>query len=259
MSDILKITLIQTVIVWEDVEKNLSIYTKKIDKIGESTDIIVLPEMFATGFSMNPQNLAEKPDGPIFSWIKKTAAQKSAAVLGSVIVEENNRYYNRLYWVQPDGHFEKYDKRHLFSLAGEEKHYTCGMSKLIVNYRDWRIRPLICYDLRFPVWSRNQNDYDLLIYIANWPELRNHAWKSLLRARAIENQSYTVGLNRVGKDGNGVEHSGDSVLLDFNGIEMSELQPFQEIVATFSISLSKLNENKAKFAFWQDADNFEIT
>jgi predicted amidohydrolase len=258
MPENIKITLVQSDIVWEDIDKNLENYTRKISNIAESTDIIVLPEMFASGFSMNPQKFAEKPGGTIFSWMKKTAAEKSAAILGSIITFEDNKYYNRLIWIQPDGQFLHYDKRHLFSFAGEDKHYTGGTSKLIVNYKGWRIRPLICYDLRFPVWSRNRNDYDLLIYVANWPQRRNHAWKSLLAARAIENQCYTIGVNRVGQDGNGIEHSGDSVFIDYNGLPISRILPFEEKVATFSISFSELNEYKSKFAFWRDADNFEI-
>jgi predicted amidohydrolase len=258
MSDILKITLVQADIVWEDIEKNLENYTRKLTQIGESTDLIVLPEMFATGFLMNPRQFAENPNGKIFNWMKTISARKSAALIGSIITTENGKFYNRLIWMNPDGEFFQYDKRHLFTFAGEDKNYTGGNSKLIINYKGWRIRPLICYDLRFPVWSRNRNDYDLLIYTANWPERRNHAWKSLLTARAIENQCYTAGLNRIGKDGDGVGHSGDSALLDAFGKQISNIKPNEEATATFGISFSELNDFRNKFAFWKDADDFEI-
>ena len=213
----LKITLIQSNLFWEDKQKNLGHFGEKINTLEAQTDLIVLPEMFSTGFSMQPSLLAEPTDGPTIEWMKKQAKSKNAVVTGSVIIVENEKYYNRLFWVQPDGDFQTYDKRHLFTLANEHHYYAAGQSLLYTNLKGWKILPLICYDLRFPVWSRNTEDYDLLIYVANFPEKRAHAWKTLLQARAIENQAYTVGLNRVGYDGNDIYHSGDSCVLDYSG------------------------------------------
>jgi omega-amidase len=200
----LKITLIQSNLFWENKVKNLEQFSHKIDAISEATDLIVLPEMFTTGFSMSPEKLAENVNGETVKWMKATAHKKNCVVTGSFICEEGGNYFNRLLWVNADGTYSKYDKRHLFSMGDENNHYATGEEKLIVKLKGWKICPLICYDLRFPVWARNTKEasYDVLIYVANWPERRSYPWKTLLLARAIENQSYVIGSNRVGVDGN---------------------------------------------------------
>ena len=197
----INVTLIQSDIIWEDKVSNLKNYQNKISQI-ESTDLIVLPEMFTTGFSMNPKDISETMSGETIQWMKSNASKMNSAICGSIIIEEDDKYFNRFIWVNPDGSICQYDKKHLFSFAGEDKNYTAGNEKIIIEYKGWKICPLVCYDLRFPVWSRNSEDYDLLIYVANWPTKRKLAWKSLLVARAIENQCYVIGVNRVGKDEN---------------------------------------------------------
>ena len=217
--DELKITLLQVPIAWENKEENLRFFSAKIAAIEAPTDLILLPEMFSTGFSMNSALLAETMEGATVNWMKEQAAKKSCVLCGSLIIEENSAYYNRLIWMYPDGSFEVYNKRHLFRMAKENEHYTEGNKKLIVEFKGWKICLLVCYDLRFPVWSRrtSNENYDVLVYVANWPERRIYAWKSVLVARAIENQAYVVGLNRIGKDGNNIEYSGDSIVLNFLG------------------------------------------
>jgi predicted amidohydrolase len=256
----LKMTLIQSELHWENKEMNLSMFSDKIAAIKEKTDLILLPEMFSTGFTMNATALDEDMNGPTVRWMKKMAAEKNCTVTGSLIISENGRYYNRLLWVQNDK-MEFYDKRHLFSLAGEEKTYSPGKQKRIVTLNGWRILPLVCYDLRFPVWSRRsrQADYDLLIYVANWPERRGYAWKQLLIARAIENQCYTVGLNRFGNDGHQVFHSGDSSVLDFKGERCAELPGTGEFTVTITLHKKLQDEFREQFAFFRDSDEFEIT
>jgi omega-amidase len=257
--EVLKITLIQSNLYWEDKEKNLSMFSEKISGIREETDLILLPEMFSTGFSMNAASLAEKMNGPSIQWMKKTAVEKNCVIAGSMIIEENGKYFNRLIWMKPDDH-EYYDKRHLFSLAGEEKTYKAGENKITVLLKGWRILPLICYDLRFPVWSRRskKSDYDVLLYLANWPEKRIYAWKQLLIARAIENQSYTVGLNRYGNDGNQILHSGDSAVIDYTGEIMNKEKNLGEFTKTYSLSKEPQDIFRKQFAFFSDSDNFEI-
>jgi len=195
----ISVSIIQSDIIWEDRLSNLENYQNKINQI-ESTDLIVLPEMFTTGFSMNPKDISETMSGETIQWMKANASKMNSAICGSIIIEEDDKYFNRFIWVNPDGSIHHYDKKHLFSFAGEDKNYTSGNNKLIIEYKGWKICPLICYDLRFPVWSRNSEGYDLLIYVANWPDKRKLAWKTLLTARAIENQCYVIGVNRVGKD-----------------------------------------------------------
>ena len=234
----MKITIIQSDLVWEDKVANLARFDTHINNIQESTDIVVLPEMFSTGFSMNTAALAESMDGKTIQWMSNHAQTLDAVVTGSLIIKENGQFYNRLIWMKPDGTFEQYDKRHLFGMgSGEDKHYTAGTERLIVTYKGWKICPLICYDLRFPVWSRNTVDYDVLIYTANWPEPRSFHWKTLLVARAIENQSYVIGVNRVGVDALGSLHSGDSCVINpYGTVEFT--QAYQEMV--FTTTLSKL-------------------
>ncbi len=256
-NSILTLTLIQSPLEWENIHSNLSNFEQKLKRIGQATDIIVLPEMFTTGFSMSAPTLAETMDGSTMNWLKTQAAQYDAVITGSFIVKENGKYYNRLIWMQPDGHFESYDKRHLFTLAKEQETYTSGTQKLLVNYKGWKICPLVCYDLRFPVWSRNVEQYDLLIYVANWPDRRRDAWKTLLKARAIENQVYTIGVNRVGKDEKDLNYSGDSSLFDYQGELIYQVANRPDI---FTTTLSKAPQDnfRNKLNFLADQDSFHI-
>lgn len=297
MSDLI-VTLIQSALHWENKQANLDMFERKILGIKEKTNIIVLPEMFSTGFSMRPGVLAETMDGSTVQWMKKIAAQKKAILTGSLIIEEEGFYYNRLIWMLPNGQYGQYDKRHRFAYAGEDKHYAAGSKRLIASVNGWKINLQVCYDLRFPVWARQQQiepaqgltglpphattnpgrsvmdgetgdgersrthqgtqlEYDLLIYIANWPERRNHAWKTLLQARAIENQSLVIGLNRVGTDGNNIYHSGDSMIIDPLG-ELLYQKANEEDIHTHLLSKEKLEEMRQKFPFWRDADEFRI-
>jgi predicted amidohydrolase len=251
----LNITLVQPEIVWEDAQMNLKRYTEMLAPV-ERTDIIVLPEMFTTGFSMQPEKLKETMDGSSVQWMKKLAVEKGAAVTGSLIIEENEKVFNRLVWIFPDGKTEIYDKRHLFTMGEENQHYSAGTEKLIVEYRGWRIYPLICYDLRFPVWSRNTENYDVLLYVANWPSPRHHVWKNLLTARAIENQSYCVGVNRVGTDGAGLNYLGDSAVISPKGFP--EFLGEREEVRTFELSYNELQDFRKSFPLLNDRDEFKI-
>lgn len=255
----LTITTIQSDLFWEDKEANLSMFEKKIRAISEKTEIIILPEMFSTGFSMNAEMLAEKMDGRTISWMKEMSKEKRVIITGSVIVEEENKFYNRLVWMMPNGNFGYYDKKHLFAYAEEDKYYTPGNKRLIASVNGWKINLQICYDLRFPVWARQQSDaeYDLLIYVANWPSRRSHAWKTLLQARAIENQCYVIGVNRIGKDGKDILYSGDSVIIDPLGETIHEMKD-EDAVFSLTLEKQKLNEIRAKFPFLRDADDFSI-
>lgn len=252
----MKISLIQTTLAWEDAAANRAHFTGLIDTI-ETTDLIVLPEMFATGFTMNPAAVAEVPDGLTVQWMQQTAKAKNCAITGSLAINENENYYNRLFFVFPDGSIQTYNKRHLFSYADEHKHYTKGTEKLIVEYKGWKICPLVCYDLRFPVFARNVENYDILLYVANWPQVRTFAWDALLKARAIENLSYTIGVNRVGVDGNGHAYSGHTQAMDALGAYL--LEP-TEADGVFTIELDKdaLEATRSRFAFLNDMDDFEI-
>lgn len=255
----LKATIIQVNLHWENVNENLKMFSEKISSIKEETDLIILPEMFSTGFTMNNKPLAEKMNGKTFEWMKKMAKEKKCVITGSVIIEENSNYFNRLIWMRADGSFEIYDKRHLFRYANEQDYYTAGTKKLIVELKGWKICPQICYDLRFPVWIRNQNkEYDILIFVANWPERRNYPRETLLIARAIENQAYVIGVNRVGKDGGDINHSGDSVFINPQGEVISKAKSNEEVVMTVSLSYSALEEWRKKFPAWMDADKFTI-
>jgi len=254
----LKTTIIQTTLHWQNREANLKMFEDKINSISEETDLIILPEMFTTGFTMEAEDNAENDDFTL-SKIKNWASSKNAAICGSVIVEENNKYFNRLYFVKPDGSFKKYDKRHLFRMAGEDKNYSAGEKRLIVEYKGWKICPLICYDLRFPVWSRNiNNEYDLLIYVANWPAPRSMAWQTLLRARATENLAYCIGVNRVGEDNNGMDYCGNSSIIDFKGYSIFENEK-EEVIHTEILSKQDLDNFRNKFPAHLDADLFSIT
>ena len=253
----LKVSLIQTDLEWENPDSNLERFSKLIQQIG-ATDLVILPEMFPTGFSMNPQANYEETGGKALLWMQETALERGIAICGSVIVKDGEAYYNRLYFVRENGEYSIYDKKHLFTLAGEEKIYTGGASKLILDYKGWKITPLICYDLRFPVWSRNVEESDLMIYVANWPERRSDAWKTLLKARAIENMCYVVGLNRIGNDGNGVYHSGDSAVHNELGEMISDIEPGTETVETYVLDKSRVVESRKRFNFLNDRDAFQI-
>ena len=253
----LQVTLLQSHLIWEDKTANLAQFDQKLDQLTSQSDLIILPEMFTTGFSMQPEKLAEPMDGPTVKWLSEKAQQTNAVVTGSFICIENGQYYNRLVWMQPDGQYFTYDKRHLFTLAKEHEHYSAGQKRLIVEWKGWKIMPLICYDLRFPVWSRNTEQYDLLVYVANWPEKRVNAWKSLLTARAIENQCYAIGVNRVGHDGNGIPHSGASSLVDYSGALLYQVN-YQEDSFTTTLSLAPQNTFRNKLRFLDDRDKFQI-
>lgn len=249
--------MVQADLVWEDRTENLSQFCRLLEPLCGQTDLILLPEMFTTGFSMAATRLAEPAEGPTCAWMMAQAVKTGAVLAGSYIVEEDGSYYNRLLWVSPEGQIARYDKRHLFSLAGEHLHYRAGQRRLITVLKGWRICPLICYDLRFPVWSRNTVDFDVLVYIANFPARRAHAWKSLLVARAIENQCYTIGVNRTGTDGNGHAYSGDSCVLDFEGQYLSIAPPGQ-YVSTFTLEAPPMLEFRKRFPFLADRDDFSL-
>lgn len=275
----LTITTIQTGLIWEDKEANLRLLEKKILSIPDPAEVVVLPEMFSTGFSMRPEIFAETMDGPTVSWMKAVAARRRVILTGSLIISEGDDYFNRCVWMQPDGVFGYYDKRHRFAYAGEDQSYTAGRRRMIASVKGWKVLPLVCYDLRFPVWSRQTPsvipngtgalheygpgaaggpyEYDLLLYVANWPQRRAHAWKTLLPARAIENQCFVAGVNRIGNDGNGIYHSGDSQIIGPLGDVLYEAGDREEV---FSLTLQKdtLTGVRQHFPFWRDADHFSI-
>ncbi len=258
----LTITTIQTDLIWQDKAANLQMLEEKIDSISEKTEIVVLPEMFSTGFSMLPESLAETMDGETVEWMSRLSKRNGVIITGSIIIEEDGCFYNRLIWMLPNGSYGHYDKRHLFAFADEDKNYTPGNKRLIASVKGWKINLQICYDLRFPVWARQQSDenepeYDLLINVANWPNKRIHAWKTLLCARAIENQCYVVGVNRVGTDGNGVYHSGNSIIIDPLGEVLYHMADDEDIF-TITLQKEKLTEVRERFPFWKDRDQFII-
>lgn len=266
----LTISLIQTHLFWEDKKANLEMLQQKIESIKEKTEIVILPEMFSTGFSMKPEILAEKMDGETVQWMKKIAAERKVILTGSVIIEDssadspgNKRYFNRLIWMLPNGEYGIYDKRHLFAFRDEHKHFSPGNKKLIASVKGWKINLQICYDLRFPVWARQspsagkEPEYDLLINVANWPDKRRLAWKTLLRARAIENQCFVIGVNRVGEDGNKIFYNGDSAIIDPLGEVIYHKNIFEDIF-TCTLQKEKVTRIRNQFPFWRDADSFLI-
>lgn len=255
----LKITIFQAYLFWENTDKNLQNLGLRLSMgIKEKTDLIILPEMFNTGFSMNAEGLAEEMNGKTMQWMQDTARKYDCVVTGSLIIREDGHFYNRMIWMLPDGTYSKYDKRHLFGLGGEDKVYTAGKDKVTVDLRGWKIRLGICYDLRFPVWLRNQdNEYDLLLLIASWPDKRSAHWNALIPARAIENQSYVIGANRVGHDGKEVYHSGHSQCIDPMG-KTVYYKPEDEDLYTFSINYEELVRTRRSFPFLKDADQFEL-
>jgi len=251
----LTVTLIQTEIIWENIPANLAMFDEKIDRISEKTDVIILPEMFTTGFTMNVEKVAEPMTGSAVSWLVAKARQKQAHIAGSVIIEENKKYFNRLVWAKPDGEIVTYDKKHLFRMAGEHKVYSPGSRHLTVEVKGWKLRTFICYDLRFPVWSRNiGNVYDAGIYTANWPARRAHHWKLLLPARAVENQCYVIAVNRVGEDGNNCAYSGDSSIIAPTG-EILFQKTEVPCIHTAVLNYERVKQFRETFAAWQDADS----
>jgi omega-amidase len=261
MMSSLTVTTIQADPVWEDKAANLRLLDDRIDLLPEGAELVVVPEMFSTGFSMRPEMLAEGMDGPTVSWMRDITARKKIILTGSIIVEEAGQYFNRLIWMQPNGQYGYYDKRHCFAYAGEHEHYSPGGKRLITSVKGWKVLPLVCYDLRFPVWSRQMHgeepEYDLLIYVANWPDRRIHAWKTLLQARAIENQAYVIGVNRVGDDGNDIHYSGDSMIVDPLG-EILYQGPDREETFTHTFRKETLKGIRERFPFLKDADHFSI-
>ncbi|MFZ9386401.1 MAG: nitrilase family protein [Chitinophagaceae bacterium] len=259
----LTITTIQTRLHWEDKKANLLMLEDKIKGIREKTELVILPEMFSTGFSMNPGKLAEPMEGPTMQWMKRVAAEKKVILTGSFIAEDAGAYYNRLVWMLPNGQFGTYDKRHRFAYAGEDAHFNAGTRRLIASVKGWKLNLQVCYDLRFPVWARQSPadstgpEYDILVYVANWPERRNLAWKSLLQARAIENQCYVVGVNRVGHDGHNIFHSGDSMIIDPMG-EILYTKKDEEDIFTITLDRNHLDSVREKLPFLKDADRFLI-
>lgn len=265
MQSSLTITLVQTHLHWEDKAANLAMLEQKIMSIKEKTELVVLPEMFSTGFSMKPQQFAETMSGETVAWMQRIAQQKRIILTGSIIIEENSNYYNRLIWMLPNGSYGCYNKRHLFGYAGENEHYTLGTKRMITSVKGWKINTQICYDLRFPVWARQSSvsddnseaEYDILLYVANWPERRNGAWQTLLCARAIENQCYVTGVNRVGEDGNGIHHCGNSTIIDPLGNALY-CKANDEDIFTTTLHKKNLNDIRHRFPFLPDRDQFTI-
>ncbi len=253
----LRITTVQSILHWEDISTNLAMFDEKLSNLLGKTDLVILPEMFTTGFSMNATTLAERMDGRTFHWLSSKAKELEAVVTGSFVIEENGRFFNRLIWMQPDGDYKCYDKRHLFTLAKEHETYTAGIKKLVVDWKGWKICPMICYDLRFPVWSRNIEGYDLLIYVANWPETRSYHWRHLLISRAIENQSFVAGVNRVGSDEKGLGYTGDTCVIDYSGAILYQVASLEDIF-TCELDSEKMTAFRSKLNFLGDQDKFEI-
>ena len=278
----LSVTLIQTDLYWENPTANLANLEEKIALISTQTDLIILPEMFNSGFTMNAKSVAEPMNFTTFKWLRQQAKKANAVITGSFIVKEGDKFFNRLIWMRPDGSYEKYDKRHLFRMGNEHLTFTAGTERIIVELKGWKICPLICYDLRFPVWSRQEGketgereereeretyslltphlsppSYDLLIYVANWPSARSQVWDILLRARALENQSYCIGVNRVGNDGMGLNYTGNSAIIDFKG-NPTFYQQNTEVIHSQSLNYQDLIYFRTKFPAYLDADNFTI-
>lgn len=258
MKERLSISLVQTDTVWENIGSNLDILTLKIENIKEDTDMIILPELFTTGFTMEPKGVAEKMSGEGVKWMLETAGKRNCVLIGSLLIAESDGYFNRLIVAFPDGKVKYYNKRHLFSFAGEDKVFKAGEERMTFEYKGYKICPLICYDLRFPVWSRNTEKIDLLIYVANWPNARMLAWDTLLKARAIENLCYVVGLNRVGVDDNQLVYTGHSAVYDAMGATLLNFDSGKEEIKTVSIDLNHIKQTRDQFRFLEDQDKFEI-
>lgn len=258
MQETLNIAAIQANLIWEQPEDNKGVFDQIMGQLSPQVDLVVLPEMFSTGFTMEPSLVAEKMDGSTVQWMQIMAGTYETAIVGSLVIEENENYFNRAVFVHPDGRIETYDKRHSFGLAGEDEKYTSGKEKLIVEYKGWKLFPLICYDLRFPVWSRYDEEYDVLIYMANWPKPRILAWDSLLKARAIENMSYCIGVNRVGKDANDYEYIGHTAIYNYLGEELATTKEGEVGFIEYKLTKSDLYKTREKLNFLNDRDQFEI-
>ena len=254
----LDIALLQTRVHWHDAAANRELFEQQIRSLAGPLDVVVLTETFTSGFTQEPEACAEPMDGPTVAWMADMAADANAAIVGSVVIEEAGRYWNRLVWMPPDGNASHYDKRHLFRVAGEHERYAAGHRRLVVAFRGWRICPMICYDLRFPVWIRNRDEYEFLIFVANWPLPRALAWRTLLRARAIENLCYVAGVNRVGKDGKGIEYGGGSAAVDYLGQPLTEAAA-GEAVLRARLDRAQLEKFRDRFPFHADADDFSIS
>ncbi len=257
MSHSLSVAIVQLDLIWENPEANRKHIESKLEGL-EDVEIIILPEMFTSGFTMNATSVAETMDGKTLNWLKELAQKKQSAITGSLVISENGNFYNRLVFVEPSGKVSQYDKRHTFTLAGEHKVYTAGTDKTIIDYKGWKICPLICYDLRFPVWARNTEDYDLLLYVANWPKVRVSAWDALLEARAIENMSYCIGVNRVGLDGNNYEYTGHSAAYNVLGHRIDSLPVENEAVEIVTLQKEHIKKYREKLGFLKDRDRFNL-
>jgi omega-amidase len=254
----LRVTLVQPDIIWKSAGENLVKYTAMLEGLSGKTDLVLLPEMFPTGFDTEPKTIAETMDGDSVRWMKRTAETLKCSVAGSLVIRENRWFFNRLVFIDQYENLTWYDKRHLFRMAGEELKFSAGRDRQIVPLKGWRVCFQICYDLRFPVWSRNQDDYDVLVYSSNWPAARSDVWNTLLKARAIENQSYAIGINRVGTDGNGIAYIGESLIINPKGAVTGEFKTSKEEVKTFTLSWNELNEFREKFPAWRDRDEFIV-
>lgn len=260
----LTVSIVQAPLVWADKSANLDYFTKELAKISTHSDLTVLPEMFATGFVTELSEISEPMGGMVMQWMQSTAERMKCVITGSIAVKEGNQVLNRLIWMRPDGSFEKYDKRHLFRMGNEHLKFTQGTQPLIVELNSWKVKPLVCYDLRFPVWSKNRlvddsYEYDLLIYVANWPASRCFAWQTLLAARAIENQAFCIGVNRIGEDGKGIPHRGGSVILDFKGKLLTGCEDNKPGIGTFKLDYEALDHFRNQFRVALDWDKFDIT
>jgi predicted amidohydrolase len=258
MDKVLKVSLVQTSTFWENAKANLASLNSKLEKLEKDTDVILLPEMFSTGFSVGKEGIAEKMDGQTVNWMLEKALEKDCLLLGSVLIEDNKKYFNRLIAAFPDGSLLHYDKRHLFSYAGEDKIFAKGTRRLVFSYKGFKICPMICYDLRFPVWARNDQNYDILIFVANWPSPRIKAWDTLLKARAIENLCFTIGLNRVGDDNNKLNYPGHSAVYDPFGECLLSFEEHEEKIKSVQLEKSDIDTVRNKFSFLDDRDDFTI-
>ncbi|TXH78519.1 MAG: amidohydrolase [Thiothrix sp.] len=259
MPEFLRVSLVQTELTWQNPEANRAHFATLLQDLAGQTDLIVLPEMFTTGFMMTPETHAEAYGGASFTWLQAQAAKVQAAICGSVATAAHGQYVNRFMFATPDGSMQFYDKRHLFRMGDEVNHYSAGVERKVFNYQGWRILPQVCYDLRFPVFMRNRNDYDLAIVLANWPAVRRKPWRTLLQARAMENQSYVLGVNRVGTDGLGLAYSGDSLAVDFKGELLIDQAEGMAFVETTQLDLNALKQFREQFPAWMDADEFSLS
>lgn len=253
----LNVALVQTAPHWHDAARNRSLFNDLIAQVGDGADLVVLPEMLSTGFTMASSEVAETMDGETVAWMRALAAERGVHVAGSLVIQDGGRYFNRLVWMPPNGRATVYDKRHLFRMADEHEHYAAGSKRVVVQLGDWRIRLTVCYDLRFPVWLRCEEDYDALLCVANWPKARQIAWNTLLRGRALENLCYIVAVNRIGRDGNGVEYRGGSAVYGPEGQVLVEVFD-SEAVAHASLDLGALRAYRERFPAWRDADRFTV-